>query len=238
VQFPAIAASPDLTKFAITERIDGQQQAGWIDTEGKFTGVTPVAAASDPFGGSPPLYTAIGFDGNGNFYYQMADGGGHPRMFELPAGQTNNPTEITTRGAQSSELDPSLGYDGSMQFGCNNITSWLGPNAIVFVAGGQRQIDKRPVNGVDDMGCPTYGSPDVDLLPAANTARVMNAVGNKDGTQVAFQFDQRDLPGPASAATGTDLYLVNADGVSQPTKVELKGITAQQLAFSTMLRWQ
>jgi hypothetical protein len=232
-----IAASPDLTKFALSETVNGQQQAGWIDTQGKFTSVTS-AAAPGPFGGVAPTYIAIGFDGAGNFYYrEQSQGSLHPQMFEVAAGSTSNPQEITSKAAQESELNAYLNYDGTMQFGCNPVTSWMGPNAIVFVAGGATQIDKRPVTGVDSAGCPAFKGSDVPLLPASNTAHLADAVGNKDGTQAAFKYDDRDLPNQTTIVNGSDLYVVSGDGSGQPAKVTLPNLTPGQLAFKTLLKW-
>jgi hypothetical protein len=64
--FGALAASPDLTKFAVTSMANGQSAAGWIDSSGQFTAVT-ASVAGGPFGGNPPSYSAIGFDGAGNY---------------------------------------------------------------------------------------------------------------------------------------------------------------------------
>ena len=140
--FRALAASPDLSKLAATSTVNGQSAAGWIDSGGQFTAVT-ASVTPGPFGGIPPSYSAIGFDGAGNFYYQSSSQQSlHPQMFKLTAGSTSNAQEVTAKGAQESQLNAYLNYDGSMQFGCNAIDSWLGPNAIVFVAGGATQIDK------------------------------------------------------------------------------------------------
>jgi hypothetical protein len=237
IPFLNIAASPDFTKFALSENVNGQQLAGWIDTQGKFTSVTPPASPG-PFGGVPPVYIAVGFDGAGNFYYRGQSGGLYPKMFEIAAGSTSNPQEITSKAVQTSELTAYLNYDGTIQFGCNPVTSWSGPNAIVFVAGGATQIDKRPVTGTDTAGCPDFRGQDVALLPASNTARLADAVGNRDGTQVAFKYDDRDLPNQSTVINGSDLYVVSASGGGQPTKVNLPNLTPAQLAFKTFLRWQ
>jgi hypothetical protein len=67
--FPRLAASPDLTKLAVSSMANGQLMAGWIDSSGQFTAVT-TAADGGAFGGIPPSYAAIGFDGAGNYYYK------------------------------------------------------------------------------------------------------------------------------------------------------------------------
>ena len=67
--FPRLAASPDLTKLAVSSMANGQLMAGWIDSSGQFTAVT-TAADGGAFGGIPPSYVAIGFDGAGNYYYK------------------------------------------------------------------------------------------------------------------------------------------------------------------------
>jgi hypothetical protein len=236
IPYLAIAASPDLTKFALSEQVNGQVAAGWIDTQGNFTNVTP-AAGSGAFSGVPPLYTAVGFDGAGNFYYrEQSQGSLYPQMFELTAGTTTNPTEITSKAAQEGTLNVYLNYDGTLQFGCNPILSWLGPTTEVFVAGGSTQIDKREHTHTDVAGCFDQGH-DTPLLPAANAAHVDNAVGKHDGTMVAFKYDARDRPDKTTFVNGSDLYTVAADGSAQPTQVNLPNLTPGQLAFMTLLKW-
>lgn len=236
VPYLAIAASPDLTKFALSELVNGQEVAGWIDTQGNFTNVTPPAGPG-AFSGTPPSYIAVGFDGTGNFYYrEQSQGSLYPQMFELTAGTTTNPREITSKAAQEGTLNVYLNYDGTLQFGCNPILSWLGPTTEVFVAGGSIQIDKREHTHTDVAGCFDQGH-DTPLLPASNAAHVDNAVGKHDGTMVAFKYDARDRPDKTTFVNGSDLYTVAADGSAQPTQVNLPNLTPGQLAFMTLLRW-
>ncbi|MCB9438677.1 MAG: hypothetical protein H6523_00265 [Mycolicibacterium sp.] len=61
VLVPDLAASPDLSKLAVTQ----SGSAGWIDANGTFTGVT------DDRNHSEPSTYAIGFDRTGNFYYAV-----------------------------------------------------------------------------------------------------------------------------------------------------------------------
>ena len=90
-----VGASPDLTKFAVTSMVNGQSAAGWIDSSGQFTAVT-TSAALGAFGGNPPLYTAIGFDGAGNYYYkQNSQGAMYTDVYEVPAGSTSNAQKVT-----------------------------------------------------------------------------------------------------------------------------------------------
>lgn len=237
VPHPNLAASPDLTKFAIVETVDGQQHAGWIDTQGTFTSVTP-AASPGAFGGVPPTYNVIGFDGKGNFYYrENSQGAIYTQTFELAAGSTTNPQEITSKAARDESAGLYLNYDGTLQFGCNFHYSWLGPTTEVFVAGGATQIDKREYTDTDTAGCPGHGH-DTPLLPASNVAHLADAVGNRDGTMVAFKYDARDAPNQGTFVNGSYLYTVSADGSAQPKKVNLANLTPEQLAFKTLLSWQ
>jgi hypothetical protein len=236
IPYLAIAASPDLTKFALSEQVGGEVVAGWIDTQGNFTNVSP-AGSSGAFSGTPPLYTAVGFDGAGNYYYrEQSQGSLHPQMFELAAGTTTNPREITSKAAQEGTLNVYLNYDGTLQFGCNPILSWLGPTTKVFVAGGETQIEKRQYTHTDVAGCFDQYQ-DTPLLPASNAAHVADSVGNPDGTMVAFKYFDGSRPNQTQYVNGFDLYVVAADGSAQPTKVNLVDLTPQQLSFKTLLRW-
>jgi hypothetical protein len=102
-----------------------------------------------------------------------------------------------------------------MQFGCTFGGSWLGPNAIAFVAGGATQIDKRQITGTDPTtGCPAFGSnvQDTPLLPATNTANLRDAVGNRDGAKVAFKYDNRQER-DAAQHNGESVYIVPQTGL-------------------------
>lgn len=224
--YEALAASPDLTKLAVSKDVDGHRSVGWIDTDGQFTNVTPYVDPG-PFGGRAPTYTPIGFDGAGNFFYQQnAQGLPHPLIFELPAGSTTNPQDVSSQVPfwGSDGLEAFRNFDGTMRFGCRGGFSWLGPNAKVMVMAPGTQIDRSDVIPDPRSGCPDMSSSGgVPLLPATNDERVTNAVGSPDGTQVVFQM-------------GTSLYIVGADGSSQPTKLEVP-IEGRQFVWLTLLGW-
>jgi hypothetical protein len=221
-----IFASPDFKKFAFTKNVDGHEDAGWTDTSGNFTDVTPHANPGS-FGGPPPNFIAIGFDGAGNFYYQSKDND----FFKLPAGSTNNAERIL-HGIRSWAF---LDYDGTIEFPIKTCSQpiWAGPNKLLDVsgighpAGTGTQIYKADAVKDTSTGC-FKGANAVPLLPTTNTTTVENAVSNRDGTQVAFKYDNQ--------AGGTDLYIIATDGSSQPKKVTLSNIS-NKLATMTLLNW-
>jgi hypothetical protein len=228
----AILASPDFTKYAFTKSVNTEpgSTAGWIDAAGNFTAVSPTVTPG-AFGGSPPLFTAIGFDGAGNFYYKSESA----EVYKLAAGSTTDAQKITLAYPNAAnQAGAFLNYDGTMQFGCTSpVKSWLGPNAIVSEVGSvgvSNQIVKWIVTGRDKIGCPTDAKDTTNLLPATNTVSVADAVGNRDGTQVAFKYANKD--------NTSSLYIIAADGTSQPKKVNLPNITEKQLASMTLLKWQ
>ncbi len=224
--YEALAASPDLAKLAVTKDVDGHRSVGWIDTDGQFTNVTPYVDPG-PFGGRAPSYTPIGFDGTGNFFYQQnAQGQLHPLLFELPAGSTANPQDVSSQVPTWTDgLKAFRNFDGTMRFGCRGGFSWLGPSAKVMVMAPGTQIDRTDVTPDPRSGCPDMSSSGggVPLLPATNDERVTNAVGSPDGAQVAFQM-------------GASLYIVGADGSSQPTKLEVP-IDGRKFGWMTLLGW-
>lgn len=223
--YEALAASPDLTKLAVSKDVGGHRSVGWIDNDGQFTNVTQYVDPG-PFGGSAPSYTPIGFDGAGNFFYQQnAQGQLHPLLFELPAGSTANPQDVSSQvPVWADGLKAFRNFDGTMRFGCRGGFSWLGPNAKVMVMAPGTQIDRSDVTPDPRSGCPDMSSSGgVPLLPATNDERVTNAVGSPDGTQVAFQM-------------GASLYIVGADGGSQPTKLDVP-IEGRMFGWMTLLGW-
>jgi hypothetical protein len=221
------AVSPDFTKVAVLN----QGKIGWVDTSGKFTDVTPTV---DPgaFGGNPPSYEVVGFDEAGSFYYIKTTSQGM-ETYKLPAGSTTNAQKISS--GMLVNYTGSLGYDGSMHIGCSAV-NWLGPNNSVSANG--TQINKQAITGSDEQGCATsaYGTMPTPLLPKTNTATVTDAVGNHDGTKVAFKYYGRDTGG-ASQQGNASLYIVAADGSGEPTKVNLTGVSGEDLSKMAFVKW-
>jgi hypothetical protein len=235
VPFRALAASPDLTKFAVTSMVNGQTMAGWIDSGGQFTAVT-TAAAGDAFGGVPPSYTAIGFDRAGNFYYKKnSQGARYTEVYEVSAGSTGNPQQVTMTPPGAVDRGAALNSDGSLVFGCENMTgNWFDANTMVMAIAPGTQIAKVAVASRGKGGCPvTPANNEVTLLPAANSAMVHDPVANSDGTKVAFFYDDPDRV----KHNFPTVYTVAADGKSQPTVVNLSESDAKKLTGATLLKW-
>jgi hypothetical protein len=235
VPFRALAASPDLNKFAVTSMVNGQTMAGWIDSGGQFTAVT-TAADGGAFGGIPPSNTAIGFDGAGNFYYKKnSQGARYTELYEVSAGSTNNPQQVTMTPPGAVDRGAALNSDGSLVFGCENMTgNWLDANTMVMAIAPGTQIAKVAVASRGKGGCPvTPANNEVTLLPATNSAMVHNPVANSDGTKVAFFYDDPDRV----KHNFPTVYIVAADGKSQPTVVNLSESDAKKLTGATLLKW-
>jgi hypothetical protein len=231
----ALAASPDLTKLAVTSMTNGQSAAGWIDSSGQFTAVT-TSAAPGPFGGNPPSYSAIGFDGAGNYYYkQNSQGAMYTEVYEVPAGSTSNARKLTLTPPGAADRGAALNSDGSLLFGCENMTgNWLDANTMVMAIAPGTQIAKIALAGRQNGGCPiTPASNEVPLLPTTNTAAVHDPVANSNGTKVAFFYDDPDKV----KHNFPTVYIVGTDGKSQPTLVNLSESDAKKLTGATLLRW-
>jgi hypothetical protein len=235
IPFRALAASPDLTKFAVTSMVNGQTMAGWIDSGGQFTAVT-TAAAGGAFGGIPPSYTAIGFDGAGSFYYKKnSQGARYTELYEVSAGSTDNPQQVTMTPPGAVDRGAALNSDGSLLFGCENMTgNWLDANTMVMAVAPGTQIAKAAVASHAKGGCPfTPASGEVMLLPVTNSAMVHDPVANADGTKVAFFYDDPDRV----KHNFPSVYIVGTDGKSQPALVNLSESDAKKLTGATLLKW-
>jgi len=233
--FPRLAASPDLTKLAVSSMANGQLMAGWIDSSGQFTAVT-AAADGGAFGGIPPSYAAIGFDGAGNYYYKKnSQGARYTEVYEVSAGSTSNPQQLTMTPPGAADHGVALNSDGSLLFGCENMTgNWLDANTMVMAIAPGSQVAKVAVAGREKGGCPiTPASNEVPLLPATNSAMVHDPVANSDGTKVAFFYDDPDRV----KHNFPTVYTVGTDGKSQPTLVNLSESDAKKLTGATLLRW-
>jgi hypothetical protein len=230
-----LAASPDLSKMAVTEMVNDQTATGWIDSSGQFTAVTP-STTTGPFGGDPPLYAAIGFDGAGNYYYkQISQGAMHTDVYEVPSGSTSNPKKLTVTPPSAADNGAELNSDGGLLFGCQNMTgNWLDANTMVMAIAPGTQIAKVPLAGREKSGCPiTPATNEVTLLPTSNTAKVHDPVANPDGSKVAFFYDDPDRVNHNYLS----LYVVGTDGNSQPTLVNLSESDAKKLTGAMLLRW-
>jgi Protein of unknown function (DUF2510) len=233
--FPRLAASPDLTKLAVSSMANGKLMAGWIDSSGQFTAVT-TAADGGAFGGIPPSYSAIGFDGAGNYYYKKnSQGAMYTEVYEVSAGSTSNPQQLTMTPPGAADHGVALNSDGSLLFGCENMTgNWLDANTLVMAIAPGSQVAKVAVAGREKGGCPiTPASNEVPLLPATNSAMVHDPVANSDGTKVAFFYDDPDRV----KHNFPTLYIIGTEGKSQPTLVNLSESDAKKLTGATLLRW-
>ncbi len=233
--FAALAASPDLTKFAVTPMVNGHNEAGWIDAGGQFTAVTQ-APSPGPFGGTAPVYASVGFDGAGNFYYkQNSQGSMYTDVYKVAAGATGNAQKLTTAVPGNVDHGAALDSDGTLLFGCENLTgNWLNANTRVMAIAPGTRIAKISVTGREKDGCPiTSAANELDLLPTTNTAMVHEPVANADGTEVAFFYDDPDRVNHNFPT----VYIVGADGHSQPTLVNLSEPDAKKLVGATLLRW-
>jgi hypothetical protein len=223
---PNLAASPDLTKLAVTT----SGAVGWIDTSGHFTNVTPIANYS-----GPSVYS-IGFDSAGNFYYgQEVDhsspiiGNEKEDIYKVAAGSTSDAQKVQSGVTLQDMKAAWLDYDGSIHFGCEPRQfdpsvplSWVGPDAIlVLYAGG---INKAPVTARDEKGCLVLGK-ESTLPPKDDTyGEFEDAVAKRDGSKIAFRaymskpfIDQMGNVPPAQPIGSHGIFIT--DGSSQPTQL-------------------
>ena len=89
------------------------------------------------FGGNPPSYSAIGFDGAGNYYYKKnSQGAMYTEVYEVPAGSTSNAQQVTMTPPGAADHGVAVNSDGSLLFGCEILGySWLNANTVVMSTG-------------------------------------------------------------------------------------------------------
>jgi hypothetical protein len=238
-----LAASPDLTKLAVTTLGGGQSNVGWIDISGNFTAITVEPTASSSEG-----MFSIGFDGAGNFYYwtgpvHLSDT--HDAdIYEVPAGSTTNSRKIKSGAGSGDYHGAWLDYDGSMHFGCdpetqpNAVVTWFGPDSILKRY--SNGINKAEVTGRDQKGCLKLGE---EIPLWSGGFDISAAVASHDGTKVAFRgrkvisttANSGSLPTVTYSDTG--IYIAAADGSGQPTRLNLSNLTSQQLEAMILLKW-
>jgi Protein of unknown function (DUF2510) len=241
----ALEMSPDLTKYA-TLKADTSAggapgsapvRAGWIDSSGKFTAVSPAAPPASDFERSqPPAYSSPVFDGAGNFYYWSTQEG-KSHLYKLPAGSTSNPQEVTPTPKGTPGTVPFRNFDGSLNFGCNPVPgTWLGPDSRMLVlpitdssglSTNHYAVFKLPVTTAAD-GCPSvdqFQHEDQTKVFDLGIQTVDQPVANPDHTKIAF-FNS-NTPG--------GLYVVDVGGDGKPKKIASRS----DLNFGNMklVRW-
>lgn len=238
VLVPNVAASPDLTKFAVL----GSEGAGWIDTNGTFTSVTPDATPTGPTNFS------IGFDRAGNFFYGQEVG--HTGqvndeildIYRTPAGSTSRAQKVQSAVTLQDVKAGWLDYDGTIHFGCKPRqvdtslpVSWMGPDAITVLYG--NGVEKAPVRGRDEKGCLTLGQ-QTKLTPEDTFGDFEDAVAKHDGSKIAF-LAYMSAPSmhslgdqtPSQPVGATSIFIT--DGNGQPTRLNTPNLSN----YSQFVRW-
>lgn len=240
----ALEISPDLTKYAIIKSepdgnkpLGGAARAGWMDSSGKFTPVSPAPGPAADFPASlPPTYETPVFDGAGNFYYWSRQNS-TDHLYKLPAGATSNPQEVTPTPKYSNS--PLRNFDGTLNFGCAAIPGkWLGADSRVTVTSniGFPTSPTTPSSGWVIAKFP--------LIPMSDGCNTISH-DNKDGTKI-FDIGIQTVDQPVASPDGTKLafynsnspgglYVLDLKGDGKPTKIADKS----DLKFGNMklIRW-
>lgn len=213
-----IRLAPDLSRYAVARQITfGVMHAGWVDAGGNFTDIN-AGTDPGPFGGMPPSFLPIGFDGQGNFFYFYQGGATEPKVFEVPAGQTTGakPTDKSFNYVNYITRDKS----GNLQdlSVCRDATI-LNANEYLY-SPDTTQIYRISSEDALNGGCGRRGG--VPLLPTTNTTTmVVSRAANSEGNSVAFlSLD--------TLHQQNGLWTVGVGG-GQPTQLQLTGINLQVL---------
>lgn len=197
-----VETAPDLERVAITTRAG----AGWVDRLGAFTNVN-VEAAPGPFGGAAATYSAIGFNGRGDFFYERSAPDTGREVYRLPFGQTGPGTKEPTTDL----LDAWITRDGNGELVVASVTcligpgNWFSPTEYVFVDG-QTQLVRTIAAA---PACSSDGG--TALLPQANTSQVSNPVVSPDGASVAFRRN------------ADEIWVTSAAGGGEPRQLAVTG---------------
>lgn len=229
-----VLLSPDLTKYAMNELIleqnkDNIYHAGWSDLSGHFTDVNATERI-DKFGPNR-TFGAIGFDGDGSFYYTAGTPSTKPTIYKLPAGQSSGSQAMP--GTLSHDLGGTGGYqpkrDGAgriiyLPFNCD--ISFIDKTTYVEAKG--IQIYKASVadpNGEPDCDRDNMAKDNkTPLLPSTNRAGVFYPVGSPDGSKVYFLYEYNG-----------DLFVVDSSGRTAPTEVgKVTGVNDSDVQ---LVRW-
>jgi hypothetical protein len=214
----SVRFSPDWQRYAVTRTVDDRLHAGWVDPQSKFTDVNANAPAAGDV-----AFDAIGFDGMGNFYYRKTENE-QTSLYQVTEGQSDGGTPVTYL---PSGVDAVLRRDGTGRLAdvsaCPSFAAaWVSPTEYVHASGTQiyrTSIVDTP--GLRDCQFAT-GTP---LLPKDNTVPVSHPAASPDGTKVAY------LRG------GNELWIVDAQGVDPPTRVNVAGVDLGPAAKSMVIGW-
>ena len=204
-----VRLAPDWSRYAVTRSIGDVAHAGWVDPQAKFIDVN----AQTPVPGEGSVsFDAIGFDGMGNFFYRMTQND-QSTIYKLPNGQTSGGEAVSYL---PSGADTVFRRDGAGRLvevpSCPTFAAnWVSPTDYLHVSGDGTQIFRTSVAetpGLRDCDTPV-GTP---VLPPTNTSQVSNPVASPDGMKVAYLRD------------GGELWVVDAKGGGNPTRINVSGI--------------
>jgi hypothetical protein len=225
---PDYKLSEDFTKYSTILHLPGGiNHAGWVDRNGVTTDVNANVPKLTAFGYASPDFYDVGFNRAGNFYYSDYDPNntGAPEIFELPAGSTEGGQPVRDRtpiGPGTGNVNWQFDGNGELQLyraDCAPSGNWLTPDQYLqvqnFSVGGSTysQLFKSKV----------CSNEQVALLPASNSAVILDPAGSPDGTQVAFKRGPQEL------------WVVDANGNGTPRQVNVNSIN---LADFRVIRWR
>lgn len=222
--------SHDLSRFGVYRQVRGTIHVGWLDKSGAFTDVTPEIEPKTPFGAAPPLPKPLGFDTEGNFYFEKffsdseidVAAGTKIEYYKLPPGKI---TGAEVLGRQS--YTGTSASDGGLQkygivlrgLACSSSANaaYLGSTEYVDIA--NDQIYRVQITDAQSCHQPTDGTP---LLPGTNSSTIGGRLAvSPDGEQIAFKRENAEL------------WTVPANG-GQPKQVNVSGI---KLSNFDLVEW-
>jgi hypothetical protein len=204
-----VRLAPDWSRYAVSRDVEGLRRAGWVDAQTKFTDV----AAGE----------AIGFDAMGNFFYRVMQDD-QSLVYRLPNGQTSGgaPVSYLPSGAGSVFKRDGTGRLVDVSSCPTFAADWLSSTDYLHALGTQifrTNIGTTP--GLVDCESPV-GTP---LLPADTTSAVSDPVASPDRTKVAYLRD------------GSQLWMVDAKGGRNPTRVNVSGIDLGAARNTVLAGW-
>lgn len=213
-----LGLSPDFSKLAVSTKVNGLGHAGWIDESGDFTDVN-LNENLDPFGGNQNNQS-VGFDAQGNFYYTRLNEDGGKDVMRVRDGKAANAEFVLSEGIAPAlpyrTSDGGISFDNFSCFGTAYDIDFV--SSTVYLTAVGKQIFKAAVANVEGFG--SCGDGDgVPILPSSNNVAVSSPLASPTGDKVSFVHG------------GRDLYIVDSEGKTPPTKLPVQGLDIGRTAF-------
>lgn len=223
--------APDFKRVAAKAVQSGAPVAGWQDSEGTFTAISPQGESGDF--GLPSYPGSVGFDKLGNYYYEVeygtitSDNNWHTDYFKVPKDSTGA-GELIGKRTQENKFDLGIALVPGGQLGLTPDGNAFSECSLSVVVDGPKDPDRSMyLFGQDGRVFKSRewcvnGQNAAAISPTANSA-ITDVLLSPDGSQGIFRLSNGKI------------YSIDTTGSGQPK--EINAATSADLSSYSFYRW-